>query len=183
MVSVSQTPNPLARQFSSGAPFFNAGSYTFYTQEDALCCPLAQELLRTNIVTNILITPLFITITLVDQALWNTQLSTMCAIIDKHLESGEPVVHQPDPPPTPEKDPGDLFSAVESLLEKHALPTVKEHGGHIQLVNIEDGVVYLELQGACDGCPSALITLKDGIENLLCFYIPSIKEVRAINLD
>ena len=182
MVSVSQTPNPLARQFSSGSPFFNAGSYAFYTQEDAVNCPLAQELLRLDIVAHILITPLFITVTLVDEALWNTQEAAVSEVINRFLEDGQPIVIEAEQKTAPEHS-GDLFSTVESLLEKHAIPAVTEHGGHIRLVKIEDGIVYLELQGACDGCPSALVTLKNGIENLLCFYVPSIKEVRAINLS
>lgn len=182
MVSVSKTPNPLARQFASGAPFFNAGSYAFYTQEDAQNCPLAQELLNLDIVAHVLITPLFITVTLVDEALWHTQEAAVFAVVERFIKNGDSIITKVKQD-GPQEGSDDLFSTVESLLQKHAMPAVAEHGGHIRLVKIEDGIVYLELQGACDGCPSALVTLKSGIENLLCFYVPSIKEVRAINLD
>lgn len=183
MISVAQTPNPHARQFSTGKPFFSVGSYAFYNTQEAQKCPMAGELLTLKTVSHVLITPLFVTVALVDEALWNTQESSITAIITKHTKNDASIIQEDQTPQETASQSGDLYSTVEALLEKHANPAVTEHGGRVQLVKIEDGVVYLELQGACDGCPSALVTLKTGIENLLCFYVPSIKEVRATNLN
>jgi len=182
-VAMTYTPNPLSRQFSTGIPFFNSGSYTFYTQDATSISPLAQELLSMDDVHHVLITPLFVTVTLHKEELWDTSAQTIIHTINRRINSGQPIVDTTTPQPRPTHSTASIMDEVEDLMQRHIEPTVASHGGHIRLVKIEDDIVYIELQGSCDGCPSAVVTLKNGIENLLCFYLPSIKEVKAINLE
>ena len=75
----------------------------------------------------------------------------------------------------------EIVNKVNELLEERIKPAVAQDGGDINFVKFQKGVVYLELRGACSGCPSSTITLKSGIENMLKYYIPEIQSVEAIN--
>jgi len=183
VIKLERTPNPLSRQFSTGRPFVESGYYSFYTKEDAVSSLVAQEVLMFESVAHILITPMFVTVTLTDEALWEEDLDEITRILNQHADARTPFVSKNIPDPCDGAQSGDMFETIAGLIEEHVTPSIASHGGYIKLINIEDDIVYLELQGACDGCPSALVTLKNGIENLIRFYVPSIKEVRAVNLE
>lgn len=76
-----------------------------------------------------------------------------------------------------------IVNQIKELIETMVKPAVAQDGGNIEFYDFdfENGIVYLQLYGACSGCPSALITLKDGVENMLMHYVPEVKEVRAID--
>ena len=179
-IKLESTPNPLSYQFSSETPFVEYGHHAFYEPADAQNCLLAQEVLAFDEVAHILITPLFITITVHDSSAWPNIQEKMSSLIKQYVQSGTALIDLTSTAHTQDHDA--LWQQVDKLIEEHVTPSIASHGGFIKLDRIEDNIVYLELQGACDGCPSSLITLKSGIENLLKFYIPTIKEVQATNL-
>ena len=76
---------------------------------------------------------------------------------------------------------GVIVNKINDLLEQRIKPAVAQDGGDINFVKLQKGIVFLELRGACSGCPSSTITLKSGIENMLKYYIPEIDSVEAIN--
>ena len=78
-------------------------------------------------------------------------------------------------------DKDELWHQVADIMEKYVTPAIASHGGFIELDRIEENVVFVKLQGACDNCPSSLSTLQNGILNLLQFYIPTIQEIRSSN--
>jgi Fe-S cluster biogenesis protein NfuA len=84
------------------------------------------------------------------------------------------------PPPLKTQDP--LSKQIVEILETRVRPAVAQDGGDITFEKFVDGVVYLQMKGACSGCPSSLVTLKNGIENMLRHYVPEVKEVRAITI-
>ena len=75
----------------------------------------------------------------------------------------------------------EIVDKINELLEERIKPAVAQDGGDINFVRLQKGIVFLELRGACSGCPSSTITLKSGIENMLKYYIPEINSVEAIN--
>ena len=85
------------------------------------------------------------------------------------------------PKKTYEKEELAIVKQINDLLDERIKPAVAQDGGDISFVKYEDGVVFLELRGACAGCPSSTITLKSGIENMLKYYIPEVVSVEAAN--
>ena len=101
----------------------------------------------------------------------------------EHYLSGDPVALEGAPPRrrrTADDDP--TVRQIKELIETRVRPAVAQDGGDIVFHGFERGVVYLHLRGACSGCPSSIVTLKNGIENLLKYYVPEVVEVRAISL-
>ena len=91
------------------------------------------------------------------------------------------MVEEQSSPSTPEVDDSDpIVVEIKELLETRVRPAVAQDGGDIVFHSFKDGIVYLEMHGACAGCPSSTATLKSGIENMLRYYIPEVLEVRAI---
>ncbi len=178
VINVNATPNPLSYQFTSEKPFVEFGHHAFYEADQSTHCPIAQELLSVVGIDHILITPMFLTVTLKDPDSWTHLESAVSQIVKKHCES-LPLVVKSDVESSEPQD--ELWHKVSELIETHVTPAIASHGGFIKLQRIENSIVFVELQGACDSCPSALVTLKDGIENLLKFYIPTIQEVRSTN--
>ena len=104
-------------------------------------------------------------------------------IVD-HFASGAPLFREAPASTAPaiEEDPdtADIRQQITELLDDRVRPAVAGDGGDIVFHGFEDGIVYLKMQGACDGCPSSTATLKNGIENLLRYYVPEVEEVRAV---
>ena len=100
----------------------------------------------------------------------------MAEIMD-HLSTGESTIVTP-----PETDT-DIINQIQGLLNARIRPAVKQDGGDIAFVDFQDGIVYVEMQGSCKGCPYAMVTLKEGVEKILKTYIPEVKEVRNISAD
>jgi Fe-S cluster biogenesis protein NfuA len=102
----------------------------------------------------------------------------LAAIMD-HYTSGLPAVEEAAPAVSSEND-SEIVVQIKEILETRVRPAVAQDGGDIVFHDFDDGVVYLQMHGSCSGCPSSTATLKAGIENMLRYYIPEVREVRAV---
>ena len=126
----------------------------------------------------------FITITKSDQVNWESLKPSILSKIHDFLSSGKKVEGQNNKKKIKEnynKKDLEIVKQINDLLDERIKPAVAQDGGDISFVKFDNGIVYLELRGACAGCPSSTITLKSGIENMLKYYIPEIVSVEAVN--
>jgi Fe-S cluster biogenesis protein NfuA len=99
----------------------------------------------------------------------------------EHLSTGQPIIIKTqDEPSKPAVQDDELSAQIRELIETRVRPAVMMDGGDIVFDRFEDGVVYLEMRGACSGCPSSTATLKSGIENMLKHFVPEVTEVRPV---
>jgi Fe-S cluster biogenesis protein NfuA len=122
----------------------------------------------------------FITVTKQPDDDWDVLKSSVLSVIMDHYTSGDPVIVADEIGGTNGTQDEGVISQICELLDTRVRPMVAQDGGDIVFKGYEDGVVFLHMQGACAGCPSATQTLKHGVENMLRYYIPEIQEVRAI---
>jgi len=198
-VQTQATPNPDSLMFLPGKPVMDddvaqdAGgvrSRDFASARAAMDSPLAIRLFRIDGVTRVFLGSDFVTVTKEEDAMWNVIKPEVFSAIMDHFASGEPIVRAAVPsgemggeaeahPHQISPDDSETVQMIKELLETRIRPAVMEDGGDIvfRKFDEETGIVSLELQGSCSGCPSSSVTLKSGVENMLCHYIP---EVRAV---
>ena len=179
-IQTEETPNPESLKFLPGRVVSEIGTHMF-SQGETISERLPQQLLKVKDVEAVFFGYDFITITKNKEALWPTLKPPILAEIMDHFTAGFPALEgrapQRDAEGEDEKDP--LVRQIKELIETRVRPAVAMDGGDIIFDRFESGVVYLELRGACSGCPSSTATLKSGVENMLRHYIPEVKEVRA----
>ncbi|CAF0889249.1 unnamed protein product [Rotaria sordida] len=181
-IQSQETPNPNSLKFLPGRPVLDSGVGTrdFPTIQSAYISPLAKQLFRVEGVKSVFLGSDFITITKEhDDIQWQVLKPEIYGAIMDFFTSNLPVVDDNIEPPassvSPEDD--DTTAMIKELLDSRIRPTVQEDGGDVTFVSFTDGIVKLKLQGACTSCPSSIITLKSGIQNMLQFYIPEVKGV------
>lgn len=183
-IQTEATPNPETLKFVPPEPVMAGDAVTEFKDEAASeISPLAKRLFGIRGVESVFLAPDFIAVTKDGEGNWD-QLSTLVVdAIRDHYLSGLPVMNDPVAETSGEKETeeGDeVVIQIKELLEERVRPAVAADGGDITFVGFEDGIVYLELRGACSGCPSASITLKTGIENMLKHFIPEVIAVEAV---
>ena len=145
--------------------------------------PLVQKIMGFPWAKSVFLGENFVTVTKEDWLEWDIICDPISELIKTHLESGEKVLLPKKSHPKKSNSNGEdspELKKIKEILEKDIQPAVAMDGGYIELVSYEDGIVYLNLQGACSGCPSSSFTLKQGIEERLKQFVPDIKEVVAI---
>ena len=190
-IETETTPNPASLKFLPGRPVMGQGTREFATPEAAEASPLAQAIFDTGEVTNVFFGGDFITVTAAPGVNWSDLKPQVLSILLDHFVSEAPLfapgsaggisVPGEDEELLVEADEADadIVAQINELLETRVRPAVAGDGGDIQYRGFKDGVVYLQMQGACSGCPSSTATLKHGIEGLLKHYVPEVVEVRA----
>ncbi|MGZ3233603.1 MAG: NifU family protein [Croceibacterium sp.] len=187
-IETETTPNPATLKFLPGQQVMPAGTREFTSPEQAEASPLAQALFDTGEVTNVFFGSDFLSVTVAPGAGWSALKPQVVAILLDHFVSHAPLFAGGDAsgfavPTEPEidDDPADaeIVAQIRELIETRVQPAVAGDGGNIEYRGFRDGVVYLQMQGACSGCPSSTATLKHGIEGLLKHYVPEVTEVRA----
>ncbi|XP_075961123.1 NFU1 iron-sulfur cluster scaffold homolog, mitochondrial isoform X4 [Anarhichas minor] len=114
---------------------------------------------------------------------WKVIKPDVFAAIMDFFASGLPVVNEDSTPSAdtaPADDDDEVVAMIKELLDTRIRPTVQEDGGDIVYRGFEDGVVKLKLQGSCTSCPSSIVTLKSGIQNMLQFYVPEVESVEEV---
>jgi Fe-S cluster biogenesis protein NfuA len=158
-------------------------SVDFSAPSAASNCPMALDLFRFNFVKRVFISSNFITITKSDDIDWEDVSPMIKSIIKGHLEEDKPLfIEIPKNTSTLiSSDDPEVVQKIKSLLEEYIRPAVEQDGGAINFSSFDEasGLVKVQLQGSCSGCPSSTVTLKAGIENLLKRMIPEVKEVVA----
>jgi Fe-S cluster biogenesis protein NfuA len=181
-IETQATPNPATVKFLPGRAVMAAGTADFETSETAVASPLATALFALGDVSGVFFGADFVSVTAAPGVDWRDLKPQVLGVIVDHFASGAPLLHAEAAAATVEDDAGhaDIVRQIEELLDSRIRPTVAGDGGDIVYRGFRDGVVYLKLQGACSGCPSSTATLKNGIENLLKYYVPEVEEVRAV---
>jgi Fe-S cluster biogenesis protein NfuA len=182
------TPNPATLKFLPGQQVMPSGTREFTAPEQAEASPLAEALFDTGEVTHVFFGPDFVSVTAAPGVDWSALKPQVVATLLDHFVSQAPLFAGGDAsaisvPAEPEiaDDPADaeVVAQIRELIETRVQPAVAGDGGNIEYRGFRNGVVYLQMQGACSGCPSSSATLKHGIEGLLKHYVPEVTEVRA----
>jgi Fe-S cluster biogenesis protein NfuA len=181
-IQTEATPNPATMKFLPGRVVVEGAAVDFASAEAASgVSPLAERLFAVGGVGGVHLGGDFISVTKSEAEDWYTLKPAVLGAIMEHFLSGEPVLVAGAALPEPVIDESDpVVSKIRELIDSRVRPAVARDGGDIVLQGFERGVVYLHLRGACSGCPSSVITLKNGIENLLKYYVPEVVEVRAV---
>lgn len=180
-IQTEETPNPETLKFVPGIKVMARGTATYISGDECKDSPLAKKLLDIDGIRGVFFSDDFITLTKDADKDWGVLKPAVLSTLLDHFTSGMPVVEEKSSPNAPEVDDSDpIVVEIKELLETRVRPAVAQDGGDIVFHSFKDGVVYLEMHGACAGCPSSTATLKSGIENMLRYYIPEVLEVRAI---
>ena len=177
-IYLEANPNPNSLKFVADYMLVEPGqNYDFPDVESTKHAPLAAELFTYAYVRRVFYMSNFITITKTEDKQWMEIQDELKAHIVNYLQSGKPILEIDSSETAIEETDMDL--KIKGLLEEYIRPAVEQDGGAIEYKSFEDGVVKVFLQGSCSGCPSATVTLKSGIENLLKSMIPEVKSVVA----
>ncbi|AJP74115.1 NifU family protein [Sphingomonas hengshuiensis] len=190
LIETEPTPNPATLKFLPGRTVMEAGTRDFASPEDAEASPLADALFGLGDVTGVFFGRDFISVTAAPGVEWPMLKPDVLGILLDHFSANMPLFRAGSaaeiavPPEGSEfgDDPADadIVAQIRELIETRIRPAVANDGGDIVYRGFDAGKVYLQMQGACSGCPSSTATLKNGIEQLLKHYVPEVTEVRAI---
>ena len=184
-IQIESTPNPSTLKFLPGRTVLEDGTLDFRSSDDAKTSPLADRLFEITGVSGVFFGEDFITVT-ADVEDWSHIKPAILGGIMEHFVTGTPILTGDGDAAATDQE-GEFFEeedramvdTIKELLETRDRPAVAQDGGDITFKGFQDGVVYLNMRGACAGCPSSTATLKHGIENLLRHFVPGVEEVRA----
>ena len=177
-VQTEITPNPNSLKFIPGKIVSCAGSFEV-NKNDNVNNDLIRNILSVNGVEGIFLSKDFISVNKRDENSWDDIKHIVVSHINEFYASGKEYVIDKDL-----NEQSESFDEIEKriikLLEEKIRPAIARDGGDIKFKEFKDGVVKVQLQGSCSGCPSSTMTLKQGVQNLLRHYIPEVKEVQAV---
>ena len=177
-VQTEVTPNPNSLKFLPGKKVSNSGPYEI-TSKDETQNTLVRNLLSINGVEGIFLGEDFISINKKEIIKWDEIKHIVISFINDFYSEGKEFVID-ESLNEQNSDLGELEQKIVKILDQKIRPAVARDGGDIKFKEFKDGVVKVQLQGSCSGCPSSTMTLKQGVQNLLCHYLPEVKEVVAI---
>jgi Fe-S cluster biogenesis protein NfuA len=180
-IQTQDTPNPATLKFIPGVPVMDHGTADFADADAAARAPLARRLFQIDGITGVFLGQDFVAVTKAETLDWFALKPSILAGIMEHYASGLPVIENDAAVADTHADGGDsdTVQQIKQLLDTRVRPAVAMDGGDIVFQDFADGIVTLQMRGACQGCPSSTATLKMGIENMLRHYIPEVREVRA----
>ena len=177
-VQTEATPNPNSLKFLPGKTVSNSGPYEI-TNKDDIENELVKNILSVNGVAGIFLGQDFISVNKNDNIKWEEIKHIIISLINDFYIDGKDFVIDENIK-NEALDLSDIEKKIVKVLEQKIRPAVARDGGDIKFKEFKDGIVKVQLQGSCSGCPSSTMTLKQGVQNLLCHYIPEVKEVIAI---
>ena len=177
-VQTEITPNPNSIKFLPSKLVSKSGSFEI-TKKDETNNVLVKNLLSIDGVQSIFLSKDFISINKYDNATWDEIKHIAISLINDFYSEGNEYVIKKDLNEN-SKDLEDIERKIIKILDEKIRPAVARDGGDIKFKEFKDGVVKVQLQGSCSGCPSSTMTLKQGVQNLLSHYIPEVKQVEAI---
>ena len=189
LIETEPTPNPATLKFLPGQVVMDAGTRDFATPEEADASPLAEALFALGDVTGVFFGYDFISVTAAPGVDWAGLKPDVLAILLDHFAANMPLFRQgsagfsvPADDEITTDDPADaeIVAQIRELIDTRVRPAVANDGGDIVYRGFDKGKVFLRMHGACAGCPSSTATLKNGIEQLLKYYVPEVTEVRAV---
>ena len=177
-VQTEITPNPNSLKFLPGKMVSKGGSFEI-TKKDNVKNELVRNIMSINGVEGIFLSKDFISINKFDNTSWDDIKHIVISLINDFYSSGKEFIIDNDPNEVDE-NLKEIEKKIIKLLDEKIRPAVAKDGGDIRFKEFKDGIVKVQLQGSCSGCPSSTMTLKQGVQNLLCHYLPEVKEVVAI---
>ena len=190
MVETEHTPNPNTLKFLPGKKVSEVGPIEFLKNDKSIKVSLANKILSLEGTVMVFFGEDFITVKKEKDLNWDDLKHGIISEINDYYSKGNKVVVSKDlklakilSESTSGSKPiqsNEIINKINEVLDSKIRPAVARDGGDITFKSFEDGVVTVELKGSCSGCPSSIMTLKQGVQNLLCHYIPEVKSVEAI---
>ncbi len=178
-VQTQKTPNPNSLKFLTGRKVSEVGPYEILNKNETNN-HLIRNILSINGVTGIFLGEEFLSVNKKNNIDWEDIKHIVISHINEYYADGNESVINGKKNNTEEISYNEIEKKIINILETKIRPAVARDGGDIKFKEYKDGKVIVELQGSCSGCPSSTLTLKQGVQNLLCHYIPEVKEVLAV---
>ena len=183
MIQIEDTPNPDTLKFLPGKKVSDAGPVEFLKNEKNIKVPLVNKIFSIQGTTMVFFGEDFITVKKESHLKWDDlkhhiiseindyYLKGYNIVIGKNLEKKDVNLEK--------NEQNEVVNKIKEVLDAKIRPAVARDGGDIIFKSFKDGIVNVELKGSCSGCPSSIMTLKQGVQNLLCHYVPEVKRVEA----
>jgi Fe-S cluster biogenesis protein NfuA len=181
-IETENTPNPATLKFLPGDEVMGAASADFASAEAASRSPLATALFALPGVARVFLGGDFVAVTKTADVTWQALKPQVLGVIMEHFVARRPVIVADGDEAAEDVDPADadIVAQIKQLIDTRVRPAVAGDGGDIVFRGYRNGVVRLQMQGACSGCPSSSATLKHGVENMLRHYVPEVKAVEQV---
>ena len=182
MIHTEPTPNPESLKFLSENTISNIGTEEFQKNEiKKINNPFIKELLSFKGVELVLVSKNFLSVKKTKDISWNELKPMVISHLNHYFENNkEPILKEELKRKETKDHTDETVQKIIDVLDTKIRPAVARDGGDIKFKEFKDGIVKVQLQGSCSGCPSSTMTLKQGVQNLLCHYLPEVKEVIAI---
>ena len=190
MIETEHTPNPDTLKFLPGKKVSEVGPIEFLKNDKSIKVPLANKILSLEGTVMVFFGKDFITVKKEKDLNWNDLKHGIISEINDYYSKGNEVVIGKDlklakilsesTSDSKSVESNAVVNKINEVLDSKIRPAVARDGGDITFKSFKDGIVTVELKGSCSGCPSSIMTLKQGVQNLLCHYIPEVKSVEAI---
>lgn len=179
LIETQVTPDINVINFFPPQQILKSGNAEFVDAKSLRKSPLAEALFDLGGIKSIFVTSDMISVTKEDNAYWEDLKPQILAEIMDFISTGEEVVTTP----SGNRSEEEIINEIKGLINARIRPAVKQDGGDIAFKSFINGIVYVELQGNCKGCPYALVTLKEGVEKVLKAYIPEVKSVENFDKE
>ena len=182
MIQTETTPNPDSLKFLSEKTISDVGTEEFQRDKvNEIDIPFVKELLNFKGVELILLSKNFLSVKKNNDVSWNELKPMVISHLNDYFEKNrDPILKENQKSPAKKTQNDEIVNKIIEVLDTKIRPAVAKDGGDIKFKSFEDGVVKVQLQGSCSGCPSSLMTLKQGVQNLLKHYVNEVDSVEAI---
>ena len=183
MIQTETTPNPNALKFVSENKFSEIGAKEFQKKDiKPNTNNLIKNLLEFDGVELVLVSDNFISVKKFENVEWDSLRPSIISEINDHIVKNKKPIFLKDSEilEKPKKESNLIVEEIKKVLDSKIRPAVAKDGGDIKFISFQEGTVKVELKGSCSGCPSSIVTLKNGVQNLLRHYIKEVKNVEAI---
>ena len=181
MIITERTPNPNSLKFLSEKKISTIGTEEFQKKDfNKIENNFVKNLLNLKGVELVLLADNFLSVNKNEEISWDVLKPTVISHMNDYFEKNDkPILNKKIEIDNNKSNNGDVEDRIIKVLDSKVRPAVAKDGGDIKFKSFKEGVVYVELQGSCSGCPSSLMTLKQGVQNLLCYYVEEVKSVEA----
>jgi NFU1 iron-sulfur cluster scaffold homolog, mitochondrial len=181
MIVTEQTPNPDSLKFLSEKIISDIGTEEFQKKEASIIKnSFIKELLSFKGVELVLLSKTFLSVKKTSEVSWDVLKPMVISHMNDYFEKNkEPILKVKEKEELKDTNENDTIKQIKEVLDSKVRPAVARDGGDIKFKSFKEGIVRVELQGSCSGCPSSLMTLKQGVQNLLCHYVKEVKSVEA----
>ena len=181
MIITEPTPNPDSLKFLSEKVISAIGTEEFQKKDfNKIENEFVKNLLNLEGVELVLLADNFLSVKKTKEISWDVLKPTVISHMNDYFEKNDKPILNKKTTNEEKLDLGEVEDRIIKVLDEKVRPAVAKDGGDIKFKSFKDGVVHVELQGSCSGCPSSLMTLKQGVQNLLCHYVEEVKSVEAI---